>query len=216
MTTFISQQLPSEHEKEEKNAYSGSDVFIYFSRVESGLEFILGHLSGPHFPRRISTAIRPGQKEVGYKDLAILHYQGALWQDCRISAFYPGQKNPDLVFIDLDAKDFCSERAFKAALTKILKCINRKIGGHPTVIWSGNGFHAVQPIDCPADLDNVKEFAALMRDRGDVNKAFLQFASKYLSDYKRDKGNYVSLNSCLPACPARLTANVKSRGLIHK
>jgi hypothetical protein len=180
-------------------------------QVESGLEFILGHLSGPQFPRKISTAISPGQKEVGYKDLAILHYQGALWQDCRISAFYPGQKNPDLVFIDLDAKDFCSERAFKAALTKILKCINRKIGGHPTVVWSGNGCHIIQPIDCPADLDNVKEFAALVRDR-DVNKAFLQFASKYLSDYRRDKGNYPSLNSCLLRVPGSLNCKCKEQG----
>src|SRR5262245_43800024 len=66
-------------------------------RVESGLDFILSHFSGPPFPRDIMVPTTRGQKEVSYKDVAMLHYQGALWKDCRISAFYPGQKNPDLI-----------------------------------------------------------------------------------------------------------------------
>jgi hypothetical protein len=185
------------------------------TKVESGLEFILSHLSGPPFPRKISTALSENrQKEVDYKDTAILHYQGALWEDCRISAFYPGQKNPDLIFIDLDVKDFCSERALKSALTKILKRIKNKIGGHPTVLWSGRGFHIIQPINCSVDLDNEKEFADLItyyhdKEEGEVSKAFLQFASNYLTNYKRDKGNYTSLKSCLLRIPHSVNSKVK-------
>lgn len=173
-------------------------------KVESGLYFILKHLSGPQFPRSISTPTLGGaQKEVSYKDTAILYYQGALWTDCRISAFYPGQKNPDLIFIDLDKKDFCSERAFKTALTNILKRIRERIGGYPSILLSGNGVHLILPIDCPIDLDTEKEYADLVHDK-DVNKAFLQFASSYLSDDKRDSCNSPSLKSCLLRIPGSI------------
>ena len=130
----------------------------------------------------------------------MLHYQGALWEDCRISAFFIGQKNPDLILIDIDAKDFDSMRAFKTALTKTVNNIKKKIGGHPTVLWSGRGYHIIQPIDCDVDLDTIKEFAALVRDK-DVNKAFLQFAAFYLSDDRKDSCNRTSLKSCLLRVP---------------
>lgn len=181
-------------------------------KVESGLEFILGHLSGPQFPRSISVpTIGGAQKEVCYKDVAMLHYQGALWEDCRIAAFYPGQTNPSLVFVDVDAKDFCSERAFKTALTKILNRIRNKIGGHPTLLWSGRGFHIIQPINCPISLDNMEELRNLVRDK-DVNKAFLQFAADYLSDNKKDSCNRASLKSCLLRIPHSLNSRCKEEG----
>jgi hypothetical protein len=138
----------------------------------------------------------------------MLHYQGAVWEDCRISAFYIGQKNPDLIFIDMDLKDFCSQRAFKTALTKTLNNISKKIGGYPTMLWSGRGYHIIQPIDCNVDLDTIKEFAALVRDK-DVNKAFLQFAAFYLSDGKKDSCNKTSLKSCLLRIPG--SHNVKCK-----
>ncbi|HEX6253813.1 MAG TPA: hypothetical protein VFZ55_06300 [Nitrososphaera sp.] len=181
------------------------------NRVESGLEFILGHLSGPQFPRSISVSTIGGaQKEVSCKDVAMLYYQGALWEDCRISAFYPGQTNPNLIFIDIDAKDFCSERALKTALTKILKNIKQKLNGHPTVYRSGRGFHIVQPINCPINLDNLEELSKLVRDK-DVNKAFLQFASLYLSDNKRDSCNHTSLKSCLLRVPHTINSRCREQ-----
>jgi len=212
MTAFIEQQLPSEHEKEEKNVISTSDVFIHFSRIESGLEFILKHTSGPQFPRDIMVPTRQGQKSVYDKDSAMLHYQGALWEDCRIAAFYPGQENPDLIFIDLDRKDFVSDRALKAALTKILKRIEKKIGGHPAVLWSGRGYHIIQPINCDVNLDNVKELAGLVRDREDVNKMFLQFGAYHLSGAKKDSCNRTSLKSCLLRIPGSLNSKCKAEG----
>jgi hypothetical protein len=182
------------------------------TEVEKGLDFILKHLSGPQFPRKISTALFGNrQKEVSYKDVAISHYEGARWLDCRISAFYVGQKNPDLVFIDLDRKDFKSDRTFKTALTKILKRIEKKIGGHPTVIWSGNGYHIIQPIDCPVNLDIIKEFAGVVRDKK-VNKAFLQFGASYLSDNKKDSNNRSSLESCLLRIPGSINGKCKKEG----
>ena len=51
--------------------------------------------------------------------------------------------------------------ALKMALTKTLNNIKVKLNGaNPTVLWSGRGYHIIQPIDCPVNvnLDNVKEF----------------------------------------------------------
>ena len=142
----------------------------------------------------------------------MLHYHGALWEDCRIAAFYPGQKNPDLIFIDIDAKDFCSQRAFKTALTKTLNNIKNKIGGHPTLLWSGRGCHVIQPINCNnVDLDTVEQFSSLVRDK-DVNKAFLQFASNYLSGGKRDSCNRTSLKSSLLRIPYSVNSRCKAEG----
>jgi hypothetical protein len=183
-----------------------------YRRVESGLEFILSHCSGPQFPRKIMVATIEGQREISDKDRTMLYYHCALWVDCRVSAFYPGQKNPDLIFIDIDAKDFCSERALKTALTKILKSIKKKIGGHPTIIWSGRGYHVIQPIDCQVNLDNVDKLIPLVRDK-DVNKAFLQFGARYLSNGKKDKDNRTSLTSCQLRIPGYRNARCIEEGI---
>ncbi len=122
------------------------------------------------------------------KDEALYWYKSALWEDCRINAFGIGQTNPDLIFIDLDTKNFRSHRAFKMAYNDTLKRIEQKLGGHPSVTWSGNGYHIIQPINCSVNLDEKKELAAVTRD-GNVNKEFLQFAERYLSNGKCDKYN---------------------------
>jgi hypothetical protein len=93
-------------------------------------------------------------------------------------------------------------------LEKILKHIEKKIGGHPTVLWSGRGYHIIQPIDCPMDLDNIDKFPPLVVDK-DVNKAFLQFAAEYLSNNKKDGCNNTSLKSCLLRIPGSLNSKCK-------
>jgi hypothetical protein len=159
----------------------------------------------------VTVADEKYQVEVYSKEMVMRYFEDAKWQDLRIQAFGVGQKNPDLIFIDLDRKHFKSDRALKAALTKILKRIKKKIGGHPTVLWSGRGFHIIQPIKCDVDLDIVKEFADLVYyyDKEEVNKGFLQFASSYLSDDKRDNNNNVSLKSCLLRIPGSLNSKCK-------
>jgi len=46
----------------------------------------------------------------------------------------------------------------KITLTMTLNCIKHTLNGYPTVLWSGRGFHIVQPIDCPVDLSRVQNF----------------------------------------------------------
>ena len=103
-------------------------------------------------------------------------------------------------------------RAFKMALTKTLKNIKVKIGGHPTVLWSGRGYHVILPIHCPVNLDNIKEFAPLTDD-GDVNKKFLQFAKSYLSGGKCDNDHNPALKSCLLRIPYSLNCKCKEQGI---
>lgn len=83
-------------------------------KVQDGLELMLSHFSEPLFPRKVSTAAtRNAQEPAQTVSAAMKYYQDALWLDCRIAAFGMGQTNPDLIFIDLDDKDFCSPRAIK-------------------------------------------------------------------------------------------------------
>jgi hypothetical protein len=138
----------------------------------------------------------------------MLHYEGASLEDCRIAGFGIGQTNPDLIFIELDAKDFGSMRSLKRALTATLKNIEKKLDGvHPTVLWSGRGYHIILPIDCPVDLDEIKEFAALTDN---PNNKFLQFAERYLSLNKNDKSHHPAIKSCMLRVPGSLNSKCKA------
>jgi hypothetical protein len=165
------------------------------------------------FPRKVSAPTTDREQwAVNDGDRAMLYYQGGLWEDCKIAVFGVNQKNPDLIFIELDARDFASMRSFKLALTATLKNIKEKIGGHPTVYWSGRGYHIVQPIHCPIALEDVKELAAL-EPYNNISNKFLQFAERYLSANKCDKGNYPALKSCLLRVPGSYNAKCKAAGI---
>ena len=210
MTVLSLQNPVSEREIQEKKRVCVGDFSSCFSVVEEGLEFILGHFSEPLFPRKVSTAATKNkQKPVQDKAHAITYYQGALWEDCRIAAFGIGQTNPDLIFIELDARDFPNMKAFKTALTKTLRNIKEKLGGFPTVYWSGRGYHVIQPINCPVNLDEVKDFVDLTEH---PSNKFLQFAERYLSNGKCDDGNYPAVRSCLLRVPGSLNSKCKAVG----
>ena len=147
------------------------------------------------------------QIEVDSKETAMLHYQGALWEDCRINAFAVGQTNPDLLFFDIDRCKFDSTCSFKLALTATLRNIEKKLNGHPTVYESSSGgVHVIQPINCPIPLEQIKELGAL---EPETSNKFLQFAPRDLSNGKCDKSNYPALRSCLIRIPH--TTNSKSK-----
>jgi hypothetical protein len=95
---------------------------------------------------------------------------------------------------------FPSVWSFKCALTRTLKNIKKKIGGHPTALMSGCGVHIIQPINCPIPLEeyNNKELTAL---EPDTSNKFLQFAERYLSAGKKDSSHNPALKSCLLRIP---------------
>ena len=182
-----------------------------FLEVQSGLNFILGHFIEPLFPRKVSTAATKGkQYEMPDKDTALYYYKAALYEDCRVSAFGVNQTNPDLFFIDLDARDFSSRRASEMALTQTLKRIKEMLNGHPTVYWSGRGFHIIQPIDCQTDLNQIADVAEISED---PNTDFIRFAESFLSGNKQDKSHNPSMRSCMLRVPYTVNSKCKAAGI---
>lgn len=181
------------------------------AKVQNGLDFMLSHFSEPPFPRNVSTAATHGkQYTVDGIDRAMTFYQASLWEDCRIAGFGANQTNPDLIFIDIDRQDFATVGAFKMALTKTLKNIKDKLGGYPTVYWSGRGYHIIQPIHCLVNLDEMKELTALTND---PNNKFLQFTERYLTGNKNDSGHHPALRSCMLRVPGSLNSRCKAAGI---
>ena len=203
----------------DKNNSAGGGIFFHPSEhntttaVKEGLDFMLEHFSEPLFPRKISrTAVDRRQYEVEDKDTALYYYKAALYEDCRISAFGVNQRNPDLIFIELDASDFGNMRSLKLALTATLKNIGNKLNGaRPTVLWSGRGYHIIQPIHCPQPLEEIKEFAMLEPE--DASTRFLQFAERYLSLNKCDKSHHPAIKSCMLRIPHSINSKCKAVGL---
>ena len=152
----------------------------------------------------------------------MLYYEQAGYRDCRTAAFAVDQTNPNLIFIDIDASDFQSLRGFKSALHRTLKKIEKEIGGHPSVLWSGRGYDGSEPINCIDSLDRVKEFSELAEpgcsssnNNDIISNSFLRFASVYLSANKRDRKNYPSLNSCLLRIPSSLNSKCLAAGAVN-
>jgi hypothetical protein len=166
-----------------------------------------------NFPRKISrTAVDKRQYEVEDKETALYYYKAALYEDCRISAFGVNQTNPDLIFIELDASDFGNMRSLKLALTATLKNLKTKLNGaRPTVLWSGRGYHVIQPIHCPQSLEEIKELAEYEPDS--TSTRFLQFAERYISLNKCDKSHHPAIKSCMLRIPHSINSKCKEVGL---
>jgi hypothetical protein len=129
--------------------------------IESGLDIILSHLEEPYFPRRISTYLTaksgPWQILVNTRDEALEKFRESNLLDCRISAYrYPvptvrgiNAQVVNFVMCDLDRRDkvFKTTKLFNQCLQETLNNFNVKLhSANPTVIWSGNGYHILQPL----------------------------------------------------------------------
>ena len=139
------------------------------------------------------------------KEQALAHFKKYHYVDCRINAF-PFLKEgvawkPELLFIDLDL-DLKSKKSLALALSKTLKTIKDKLNGSPTLIWSGNGYHIIQPVECPIVLEEIEQFSKYNKP----SEQFLRFAKDYLSNGKADKSNYPSFNSCLLRIPGSINS----------
>ena len=172
------------------------------SRVQEGLDFILSHIQGSVWPRMISTKTTENrQVHVRNTEEALARFEQANLLDCKISAYGPNaEENPSAVarfqgirtatpaniilLIDLDKCNFKSERASNLALNAILININEKLGvDSPTVIWSGRGYHIIQPLDANGIiLEHIKQFEGVQQP----SLKFLRFAERFLSNGKCD------------------------------
>ena len=175
--------------------------------IGTGLDFILSHFEDPLFPRKVSTyKTKGGQFFVSNKQDIINAFRVSTWLDCRINAFPPFTNYkevqicpPNFIFIDLDKKNnfHSSIKDLKFTLSNTLKNINEILGGHPTVLFTGGGYHIYQPVSCQIVLENITEFQGFDRP----SEQFLRFTKDNLSNGKADKQNNPSFRSCLLRVP---------------
>jgi hypothetical protein len=86
------------------------------------------------------------QKEVFSVKEALEYFRESNYEDCRIKAYpsftkYDGiNRIASSLMIDIDLKDFASKDKLDRALNRVLRRIESKMRGHPTVLWTGNGY----------------------------------------------------------------------------
>ena len=102
--------------------------------------------------------------------------------------------------------DFKSQKSLDLTLKKTLKNIKNSLNGSPTVLWSGNGYHVIQPLECPIELEHITEFQKYKNITPLLSQEFLRFAKYFLSNGKADKNNYPSFNSCLLRIPGSINS----------
>jgi hypothetical protein len=192
-------------------------------KVQDGLDFILNHFQEPVFPRKIMTRQLGYQVEIFNKEEALEYFKSSNYEDCRINAYpafteYNGINRTPISFLmaDLDLKDFADEEdsnkkentAFllKKALNKTLQKIKETIGGNPTVLWTGNGYHIYQPVSgfILEEYETFYEFTKYV-DK-DLTSMFIQFAEEYFTDYAADRLHNPTVKSCQVRIPASLNS----------
>jgi hypothetical protein len=93
------------------------------------------------------------QKEVFNIQEVLEYFKASNYEDCIINAYtsFPkydsiNRTPPTFLMIDIDLKDFASKDKLDRVLNRILKKIEISMRGHPTVLWTGNGYHIYQPM----------------------------------------------------------------------
>jgi hypothetical protein len=163
--------------------------------IEANLDFILKHVCDPLFPRTIMTKALGYQKEVFNKHELLTYFKASNYYDCRINAYpaYTEYKGinlaaPSFIMIDLDLKDFelliqKLDKILNKTLTKIKDVFH---GFHPTVLWTGNGYHIYLPVH-GFILEEIDRFESLIDPhKKDLTSRFMQFAEIFFTDKKCD------------------------------
>ena len=188
------------------------------TEIENGLDFIIKHFDPTilYFPRKIMTKKLNRQELVHSKEEVLQYFQQSEFLDCRINAFrYSSHSfekwNPDLIFIDIDKRndDFKGNKRFQNALSNTLKNIEEKVGGYPTVLFTGGGYHIYQPIE-GIIFENFDIFAEFIY-KYDLFKEFLRFSKKILSNNTADKNSNPSFKSCLLRIPGSINSKYNNK-----
>ena len=95
-----------------------------------------------------------GQVLVNSREEILHYFETSDFFDCRINA-YPyfteykeiPRCSPNFIFIDLDLSTFGTLKELKRSLSTTLDNIQNVLGGFPTILWTGNGYHIYQPVE---------------------------------------------------------------------
>jgi Primase X len=196
------------------------DNAIDHRKVQDGLDFILSHFQEPIFPRKIMTKRLGYQVDVFNKEEALEYFKDSNYEDCRINA-YPSfteyhsiNRTPiSFLMVDIDWKDFKKGKsALERALNNTLQKITEAIGGNPTVLWTGNGYHVYQPVSgfILEEYETFYDFTKYF-DK-DLTSLFIQFAEEYFTDYAADRLHNPTVKSCLTRIPGSLNSKCVAKG----
>jgi Primase X len=190
-------------------------------KVQDGLDFILNHFQGPLFPRKIMTRKLGYQVEIFNKIEALEYFKSSNYEDCRINAYpsfteYHGINRTSVSFlmVDLDLKDFADEKKeepLKRASKKTLRKIKESIGGNPTVLWTGNGYHIYQPVS-GFILEEYETFYKFTKYFDKDLTSMFQYAEEYFTDYTADRLHNPTVKSCLVRIPGSLNSKSVAKG----
>ncbi len=183
-------------------------------KVQYGLEFMLKQLAPvPLFPRNIMTHRLGRQILVHSREEAMRYYKESEFLDCRISAYPPQPSTlstkylgnglaPNLIMIDIDNSRFTTKQAFELAVSKILKNFGAELNGKPTMIWSGNGCHIIQPMAAFV-LEELDLFSPAVISTDQPSVKFLRWTEEYLSSGKSDPAHNktLSFGNCMLRVP---------------
>jgi hypothetical protein len=102
--------------------------------------------------------------------------------------------------MDLDLGTLGTIDKLAKALNHTLSNIKEKLGGVPSVVWSGNGYHVYQPIDVFI-LEEQEIFSSEKFEQ--PSRRLIQFAERYLTNGKMDEchNHTMSLNNCMLRVP---------------
>jgi len=207
--------------------------------IYDGIKFILSHFEKQHvlFPRTIKTFDTKDQIKVEY-ELPIQNsinkifdiFKESNYYDCKINCFpynnnfkkystdFNNLKVKDkatgcfvIINLDLQAVSHNKEK-LDNILNKTLNKLSVKFYGesHPTVLWTGDGYHIYQPLEGMI-FENNKVFYDSMPniDRNiDTITEFIRFIVKFFTDGKIDPKHLPSVNSCFIRVPG--TFNFKN------
>jgi hypothetical protein len=81
-------------------------------------------------------------------------------------------------------------------------------GAHPTVLWSGNGYHIYQPMNAEFPLEQNETFSKFNQP----SVQFLRFAEKHISNYKSDLSHNPSFKSCMVRIPGSYNSKCLAYG----
>jgi hypothetical protein len=177
--------------------------------LESGSDFIERHLVSPIYPRRIATyTTKDRQTLVNNRREALARFKQSNLLDCGISAYpYPvpeykdvNRQTPDFFLSDLDRKDFKTKKSFEECVRNTLQNFKNKLhGANPTILWSGGGYHFLQPLYADVLLEMESVFMKFV----EPSRRLMQYAERLVTENKGDPCHYntVSFNNCMIRIP---------------
>ncbi|MGB8935590.1 MAG: hypothetical protein WCC17_10855 [Candidatus Nitrosopolaris sp.] len=192
------------------------EIDVDKNSIEYGLDVVLSHLEKPldRFPWRIMTFLTVKQEryqvQVNNREEAIALFKQSNLLDCRISAYpFPvpelngiNGQIPNFFLSDLDRKNFKTDKLLKQALQRTLQNFDSKLkGAKPTVIFTGGGYHLLQPLDADIVLETLDIFKEFIRF--EPSRRLMQYAEMLITDGKADPvhNNTVAFSNCMIRIP---------------